>query len=37
MNTMSIGVDLSRQVPFQVTEIAEFEVVMAHLRVPQTV
>jgi hypothetical protein len=37
MNTMSIGVDLSRQVPFQVTEIAEFEVVMAHLRVPETV
>ena len=36
-DTMSIGIDLSRQVPFQVTEIAEFEVVMAHLRVPETV
>ena len=36
-DTMSIGIDLSRKVPFQVTEISEFEVVMAHLRVPETV
>lgn len=35
--TAALNAELNRQIPFDVSDTAEFEVVMAHLRVPETV
>ena len=35
--SLALSAEIGGQIPFQVTDTAEFEVVMAHLRVPETV